>query len=320
MKDMVLVPIKFLLFLLMVLVAGTSLQVLVDFSRLAPTIQQGGMQTVSLLIANAFFLWIIPAIGLTWLFSSFSILRNGRFKLMRQVFLMVLVAGSLFSVLYFFPPLEKARSQVSKLDFQVPDRTILSNQDAFFVLYGSRAGGKGAMLLHRTGPDARFTMESGVAKNLDTQELTIPEQGLTISMDSVVGGRQVLFEDPAFMNPVRRWLLDGLSAYQAIAANDLIRSLVLALSTAFLLTSLWLFVRLSQWPLVNSVLSLGILCGVLVLPAVLKLAWVRDLLAFVPPIAQAWLVPGVYGLFSLIFFGCILLLPSRKDWQPGVNQ
>ena len=318
MRDMILVPIKFIVFLLAVLFAGTAVQALVDFSRLAPMLQQDSASTVPLLVSNGFFHWAIPAIGLTWLFSSFAILKRGKYKRTRQILLLILVAGTMFSVLYFFPPLEKVQGQVTTLDFQVPERTILSNSKAFFV-YSPAKDGKGQILLHLTAADSRFRVVNGAKKDIGKSQLVLVEENMALEMDSVVGGRQVLFEDPDFMNPLVQSMFNGLSSYQKSGANNLVLSGILALSTALLLASMWLFVRLTQWPLVNCILSLGMLCLFSLVPGILVSQQVLDYLAFIPLAWRTYLVSGFYSLFSLIFFGCSLLLPSRKDWPAGVN-
>ena len=320
MKDMVLVPVKFVIFLLAVLCAGISVQVLIDFSRLSPSLQQEGAGTVSLLIVNGFFTWVIPATVLTWLFSSFAILRTGKAKRTRMIFLTFLIMGTLFSILYMMPALERVRGHLSELDFQVPENTILSEAQSFFVFSGSKDGANGTLILHRTEPDARFRIVHGVTKDLDRSELLVETENLAIPMDSVIGGRQSLFEDPGFMNPIAKALLDGISAFQKGRTGDLVGAALLAGATALLLASFWLFVRLTQWPLANCLLSLAGLCGVLLFPAWLASPFVSELLEFIPAIWKPYLLPGIYLLLSLVCFGGILLLPSRKDWQPGVNE
>jgi hypothetical protein len=100
----------------------------------------------------------------------------------------------------------------------------------------------------------------------------------------------------------------------------LIASALLAGATALLLASFWLFVRLTQWPLANCMLSLAGLCGVILFPAWFASPYMSELLEFVPAIWYPYLLPGIYLVLSLVCFGGILLLPSRKDWQSGVNE
>jgi hypothetical protein len=320
MKDMVLVPIKFAILLMLFLSMGTMMQVVIDYSRLSSTLQQDWTSTVSLLTVNGFFVWIVPGLLLAWLFTSLGIFRRGKAKRTRMVFLTVLVSGTMFSVLYFMPPLDKVRSHVSELDFQVPDKVILTNSEAFFVYAGNQDDKSGSVLLHRNGPDARFRLIPAAEKDTNAGKLVLGAGESPIDMDGLVGGRRALFENDGVLEPVFGIMLDGLVAFQKGRPGELIPAAALSAATGLLLASFWLFVRLTKWPLANLVLSLAVLAGMVVLPSLIGSPLGRGLLSFVPDVLRTYTLPGIYLLVSILCFGGCLLQPSTRDWQPGADE
>jgi hypothetical protein len=273
-----------------------------------------------LLTVNGFFVWIVPAVLLAWLFTSLGIFRKGKAKRTRMIFLTLLVSGTMFSAVFFMPQLDRVRTHVSELDFQVPDGVILSSPDAYFVFHGNPGEKSGSVLLHRNEPDARFRLVAEAVKNNQSGKLELGTGEPALAMDGVIGGRRALFENDGFLEPVFAALMDGLVAFQKGRPGDLFPAVALASATGLLLASFWLFVRLTKWPLANLVLSLGALAGILLLPTLLVSPLGRELLAFIPAVWKAFILPGIYLLVSILCFGGCLLQPSTKDWQTGADE
>lgn len=318
MKDMVLVPIRFLAWLFVVLAAATAVQVLVDFSRLSGDLQQDAARSISLLIVQGFFVWMVPAVVGAWFFTSFAILRTGKAKGVRLTMLAVLVAGSLFAALFTMPPLEQLKAQVSRLDFQVPEGPILSDDSVFFV-YGEDGSGKANLLWHDTAAGAVFRLAGDVSKDTLHGELLMPREGKTIRMDDVVGGRQELYADTGMTGDLARLFLDGLTSYRRGTAGSFVNSAALAAATAALLASLWFLIRLTNWPLANTMFTLAAVALIGLIPVALGSPVAAGIVGLVPTGLRGLVLPASYAVLALLFFGGVLLLPSRADRQGGGN-
>jgi hypothetical protein len=98
------------------------------------------------------------------------------------------------------------------------------------------------------------------------------------------------------------------------------RFLLLTWSLSLVLTSLWVLVRISRWPLLNITVVLTVVRGIFATFTAVQRETVREFAALViPPQQLQYLLPGVFLLISIVLLLILVLLPPFHQWKREVS-
>src|SRR5262245_13463895 len=82
MKDLVLLPLRFVAVLIVFLLVFTGVQVLIEFSQLPDTVAAGSDFSILPLIFVGISQYAFPCIALTWMILAFHVLHKRRFRVL----------------------------------------------------------------------------------------------------------------------------------------------------------------------------------------------------------------------------------------------
>ncbi len=96
--------------------------------------------------------------------------------------------------------------------------------------------------------------------------------------------------------------------------------LMLAWTLAFLTTSLWTIARSTRWPLLNIILTLGMVRAVFAAFSLVERESVREFaVAVIPPAYLEYLLPGLFAGVAVILLLFLILMPSFEQWNREVR-
>ncbi|TVR94015.1 MAG: hypothetical protein EA428_01080 [Spirochaetaceae bacterium] len=101
---------------------------------------------------------------------------------------------------------------------------------------------------------------------------------------------------------------------------SLLSGIVLSIALAIYLSSCFVWIRYTRWPLFNALMSLLILRLTITLYAVISVpAFANFAVTLLPPLPEFLVVPSALGAAALLFSLLGLLRPRYRDWKRGVG-
>lgn len=313
MKDLVLLPLKFLAIMAVLLLLCAGFQVIIHYALASQELRTHFIQFVPGISFSTLFTWFFPCIGIATLLMLSGILHNKRMRPLKLLLLFVFVSAFNFGILVVHAQVPVADRSPKTFDFNIPERTILPfDQGYFYILHdqGSKVSG---VLYHSTDFDSQFEVIPDAIKNPKTRHLLIAEKGVVVPAGAIMGVRAAPFTVPVYLEGPINVLVSSSGYIYKTAGADWFLMGILATSFAFALVSLWFFIRMTQWYLLNVMFGLAVLFVVLGLASTFSSPEVTSLFLFVPVQFRIFILPGIYTLCGLFMFGWVLFLPSLKE-------
>ncbi|MGM0673279.1 MAG: hypothetical protein ACQETQ_01150 [Spirochaetota bacterium] len=265
---------------------------------------------------------ILPAIIVTTLVTLFSLLRFSAGRAFALLLTFLLTGLSITFTMIGADYLEHVVSPVSAPLGRRLDPNILYRADNIDFYALDRDGAVfEPVLVHETGRDPALSVFQQAEQDRDSGSLLF--RGATdrqLGLDAVENGYWKAFEAPQHVEQLFRDISVAASSFDENARLDNIDFLLLSGSLALVLTSLWVVVRLSRWPLFNIILSLGMARAVFATFYVIQSPSVRDFLGIVLSNQEMeYALPGAFVTLSVLLLLVSVLLPPFHHWKREVS-
>lgn len=312
MKDLVLLPLKFVLILLFLLALCAGFQLVVSYASVSQAVRQQFVQHVAGLVALNWQSWFFPIVGFCTLLTLTGIYRRRTLRWVKLPALFVLVAASVFGMTYVQAGLAGRGQLPAGFDFNVPPKVVLPF-DTGYLVANEDADGKVLGVMYHAESNADFELFPDAVKNPATRAVVLGERGVSAPAQQFMGIRANPVQMPAYYQAPFTALGGASGHLFRLAGSGFLQRAAVAASVAFILVALWLFVRLGKWPLFNAMVAFVALGAVLLLANAIDTEWAKGLFAFVPDPYKDFTLPAVYTVLAALLTGISLFLPSLRE-------
>ena len=318
MKHTLLVPIRFLLVAIVVLLLVTLLAAAVDQGRGAGG-QEAGVET-SFIRSILYELPVVVPVSLlaSVLIELFLILRKPGIPPLSLLLLFITAGALQYGATYFFEPGQP--EEVTRSLALFPRDVLMENPEYTFGFHDRQGSRVTGLFLNRPGEEPTLSVHAEGYLDLEGERLLLPEEGIELPLTSRFSPYSVMFSPPGevlgfvedvryFSADLRRRLEAGILSYApAVVASTL------------LFVSFWTLARATSWKLFNVLLVvLGARLFFLAYRA-LNSALLREMAGeMLPQLIVGYLPSMVLGALSLFLLLLALLMPSIREWKRGVG-
>jgi hypothetical protein len=212
------------------------------------------------------------------------------------------------------PPSRRLESEVlyrsDQLDFYAFDSTSLRFS---------------SIVYHVQGRDPAFGVAEEGVLYPDTEEFGVrtpdaPEVDIRVSLSELENAYwQSVVPPPEVAGTLEdvAWAGTAFDGRYSPMSRDF---LILAWTLALLTTSLWTIARATRWPLLNIILTLGMLRAIFAAFSLVEREVVREFVVSVVPQAYLeYLLPGLFAGVAVILLLILILMPSFEQWNREVG-
>lgn len=266
---------------------------------------------------------LLPAIVVATLVSLFSILRVSAARPFGLLIIFLLSGFSITFGMIGVDYLERAVPQPSASAARRLEPNVLYRADNidFYALDRRDEAVFGPLLVHEPAREPSLSIFQRAEQDRESGSLLLRgETDRQINLEAVENGYWQAFEAPVLVRRLFRDAKTVASSFGGEPGLYNIDFLLRAWSLALLLTSLWVVVRVSRWPLFNFILSLGMARAAFVVFHATQVPALRDVFRIVLSSEQMnYLVPGIFVGLSLLLMLVSVLLPPFHQWRREVS-
>ena len=322
-KEIVRLIVRFVLALaaaLVLIVAGT---VAVQWVTFYGSSGESAGQFFASLVFDALPQALLPAVVVATLFCLFALIRRFTARPLALLAVLLLSGFSITVGMNLLAGLPGTSSEASVERTRRLEPETLYRADPFDFYAVNRRGEEfSPVVVHTAEQDPAFEVASEAISDSRSGILYLRGEGVQgeIGLDTV---RNAYWQAFTPSPPV-----SGIFADIAVAGDMLRRSagenatrfLLLTWTLALLLTSLWVVVRVSRWPLLNIILVLTVLRGVFATFSAARRETVLEFAALIIPQQQLqYLLPAVFLAISIVLLLILVLLPPFHQWKREVG-
>ncbi|MFW6328962.1 MAG: hypothetical protein ACOC28_02610 [Alkalispirochaetaceae bacterium] len=314
MKHTLLVPIRFLLVALAVLLVVTLLAAAVDQGSGAGGQEAAGtrtfMRSVLLSLPVTLPASILGAIPIQLLL----ILRNPGRPAGSLLLLFVTAAAFQYAAGTLLEPPEPTDRELGL--FQ--PGLILETPEYAFAFRGRSGSAVTGVLLERPREDPVLSVHREGFIDLAGRRLLLPESGVSLPLEADYAPSASLYRPPAV---IAGFVSDVLLFVESLGSpRGGLDYLLLLASTTLLFFSLWTFARATNWKLMNLILLWFAVRLFFLLFRLLRSDLVTSLAEQqLPESLASYLTPGVVTVLALLLLLLAILMPPLKEWKRGVG-
>ncbi|NBF40827.1 MAG: hypothetical protein GVY14_10465 [Spirochaetes bacterium] len=283
-------------------------------------------RTLAYLLVQAIRPAFLPAVLIATLVSLFGLLRLPR---LRHVGLLVVFVVTGSSITFGAAGLLRLEGMVPAPEAPPSRRLesgVLYRSDQLdLYAFDSTALSFSSVVYHVSGRDPAFGVAEEGVLYPHTEELGVrapdaPGVDLRVSLSELENAYWQSFVPPPEVGgtledvAMAGMVFDG--RYSPMSRDFLILAWMLALLT----TSLWTIARATRWPLLNIILTLGMLRAIFAAFSFVEREIVREFAAAAVPAAYLeYLLPGLFAGVALILLLILILMPSFEQWNREVG-
>jgi hypothetical protein len=277
---------------------------------------------LALLVSQALRPAVLPA---TIVATLVCLLRLLRFSRARPAGLLTVFLLTGLSVTFGFAGVERLAGSVPQPRTPLQRRLApgLLYRGETVDLYALRATGAvlRTVVVHEYGREPAFRVFDEAVHDPMRDQLLIGPQRMSVAMSSVENAYWRAFEPPPQLSGTFRDIAAAADRFPVAGVPFGRRFLLLAWTLALAVTSLWVVVRVSRWPLLNVLLALGIVRGYFAIFSLADRGAVREFAAVViPQPYMSYLLPGAFAAVSLVLLLVLVLLPPFQQWKREVGR
>ncbi len=283
-------------------------------------------RTLAYLLVQAIRPAFLPAVLIAALVSLFGLLRLPR---LRHVGLLVVFFITGLSITFGAVALLRLEGMVPAPEAPPSRRLepgVLYRSDQLnFYAFDESGLTLSSVVYHVPGRDPAFGVADAGVLYPDTEELGVrepdrPEGELRISMSELQNAYWQSFVPPPEVDGTLEDVAGAGMAFKGRYSPMSRDFLMLAWTLALLTTSLWTIARATRWPLLNIMLTLGMVRAVFAAFSLVERESVREFAAAVVPAAYLeYLLPGLFAGVAVILLLILILMPSFEQWNREVG-
>jgi len=320
-KDTLLLPLRYVIVLLILILILSGLFFLAGWGSFFDP-DHGPPATYGAVLALRALHACFPVSALlAILITLFALLRSNGSRLISLILLFAVSTAALVSGMMFLEQIENRMPQPEAPPAYGIQAGVLNRLPSAYLYIDAKEGQRlSRVLVHEDGKVPGFTLYPSGVQDPYRHTLLIPNTGTVYDLEEMRYSIWTMFDAPPVLQKLFHQVGIMNSTLYALLNGSRRDFFAVAGGLTLLFTLMWAAVRLTRWPLFNSLIVLALFLGTFVIFRGAQSERVSSMLsAVLTPRALGYVLPGALAACSLILLVIIAVMPPFHHWKREVG-